>query len=87
MPTFEIYFRCDECKGEHPIHLRIHLDDGPARKESLAAFLLRRSMPPQLAAIRGRKVLCLKTGKTFKLESDDQIFLAPFTMQFIPDEK
>jgi hypothetical protein len=87
MPAYEIYFRCDDCKREHPIHLRIHLDDGPDRKESVAEFFRGRSMPPQVTTIRGRKVFCLKTGRTFKLENDDQIFLVPRTAPLIPDEK
>jgi hypothetical protein len=77
MPPYEIYFRCNECQREHPIHIRIHLDYGPSRKETLAEFLAGRSMPPQVTALRGHKALCLKTGRTFKLENDDQIFLVP----------
>ena len=87
MPAYEIYFRYDECEREHPIHLRIHLKDGPERKETLAAFLLRHSMPPQVMALRHRKVFCLKTGKALKLAKDDQILLIPFTVDLVPDEK
>jgi hypothetical protein len=79
MPPYEIYFRCNECQREHPIHIRIHLDYGPSHKETLAEFLAGRSLPPQLTALRGHKALCLKTGRTFKLESDEQIFLVPAT--------
>jgi len=90
MPAYEIYFRCDDCKREHPIHLRIYLNEGPEHKETLAAFLRRYSMPPQVTSLRGRKAFCLKTGRRFKLESDDQIFLVPFTdnrpAPLIPDE-
>jgi hypothetical protein len=90
MPTYEIYFRCDDCTQEHPNHLRIYLDDGPEHKETLAAFLRRFSMPPQVATLRGRKAFCLKTGRQFRLENDDQIFLVPFTdnrsTSSIPDD-
>jgi hypothetical protein len=94
MPAYEIYFRCDDCKREHPIHLRIYLD-GPERKENLAAFLRGHSMPPQVTTIRGRKVFCLKTGRIFRVEDDDQIFLIPFTgsnfprrpIRLIPDDE
>jgi hypothetical protein len=87
MPAYEIYFHCNECEREHPLHLRIHLNEGPQRKTTLAAFLLRHSMQPQIASLQGRKVFCLKTGKQFKLENDNQIFLVPFTVNFIPAEK
>jgi hypothetical protein len=87
MPNYEIYFCCNECNGEHPTHLRIHLNDGPEHKETLGAFLLNHSMPPQLTTIGGRKAFCLKTGKILKLENNDQIFLVPYTVQLISDEK
>jgi hypothetical protein len=87
MPAYAIYFRCNECKNEHPLHLRIHLHIGPDHKDTLAAFLLRHSMPTRLMTIRGRKVFCLKTDKKFELENADQIFLPPFTANFIPDER
>jgi len=79
MPTYEIYFRCDDCNQEHPNLLRIYLENGPERKETLAAFLRNYSMPPQVTTMRGRKAFCLKTGRRFKLERDEQIFLVPFT--------
>jgi hypothetical protein len=77
MPAYEIYFRCPDCKREHAIHVRIHLNDGPDHKETLAKVLARRSLPPQLARLRGRKAFCLKTGRMFKLESDEDILLVP----------
>ena len=55
--------------------MKIHLDHGPDRKQSIAEFFRGRSMPPQIMAIRGHKAFCLKTGRTFKLENDDQILL------------
>ena len=32
-------------------------------------------------------MICLKTPKKFELEIDDQIFLTPFTVNLIPDER
>ena len=87
MPAYEIYFHCNDCKHEHPIHLKIHLDHGPDSKQSLSDFFRGRSMPPQVTAIQGHNALCLRTGKTFRLEKDDQIFLVPASTFLIPDEK
>jgi hypothetical protein len=87
MPAYEIYFHCAECGREHPIHLKIHLDYGPEQKQSLAHFFSGRAMPPQATTIRGRKVFCLKTGTTLKLDSDDQIFLLPLPDQLVSAEK
>jgi len=87
MPAYEIYFHCNDCQGEHPIHIGIHLDNGPGRKENLADFQRGRSMPPQVLALRGHKALCLKTGRTFKLENDDQIFLVPSPATNLPSHQ
>jgi hypothetical protein len=87
MASYEIYFRCNDCKREHPIHLKIHLDHGLDRKQSIAEFFPGRSTPPQVMAIRGHKVFCLKTGRSFTLENDDQIFLALSSVFLLPDEK
>jgi hypothetical protein len=77
MPAYEIYIHCNECGAEHPLLMRIVLDDGPDRKQSIAASFHGRSMPPQVGAIKGHKALCLKTGKKFQLENYDEVFLVP----------
>jgi hypothetical protein len=41
-------------------------------------------VPPQVAPIKGHKALCLRTGKTFRLERDDQIFLVPPAPRSLP---
>jgi hypothetical protein len=77
MPAYEIYVHCVYCGGEHPLLMRIHLDEGPDRKQSIAESFRGRSMPPQVLAIKGHQALCLKTGKKFQLEKDEQVFLVP----------
>lgn len=77
MPAYEIYFRCDDCQREHTIHTKIHLSQGPDRKQSLAEFFVGRVMPPQASSLQGHKVFCLKTGRKFKLDNDEQILLVP----------
>jgi hypothetical protein len=77
MPAYEIYIHCACCEREHPLLLRVHLDRGPEHKQSIAKSFPEGSVPPQLLAIRGRNALCLKTGKKFKVENDDQLLLVP----------
>jgi hypothetical protein len=79
MPTYEVYIHCVLCAGEHRLLMRVHLDDGPDRKQSVAGYFTEGSVPPQILAIRGHDGLCLKTGKKFKLENDDQLLLVPTT--------
>lgn len=77
MPAYEIYVHCIDCGGEHPLLVRIYLDDGPDRKQSIAESFRGRSVPPQVLAVLGHNALCLKTGRKFKLENDEQVFLVP----------
>jgi hypothetical protein len=77
MPSYEISVYCKDCGGEHPILMRIHLDDGPDQKQSFAEFFQGRSMPPQATAIKGRSALCPKTGRKFQIETDKGVFLVP----------
>jgi len=65
MPAYEIYIHCACCDREHPLLVRVHLQYGPERKQSIAESFPEGSVPPQLSAMRGRNVLCLSlTSKT-----------------------
>jgi len=77
MPVYEIHVKCDFCWGEHRLLLKVHLDYGPDRKQSLAESFSEGDVPPQLLAIRDHRALCLKTGKKFKIENDEQVLLVP----------
>ena len=65
------------CAGEHSLLMRVNLADGPDRKQTVAEFFPGGFVPPQILAIRGHEGLCLKTGKKFKLENDNQLLLVP----------
>ncbi|TMB62262.1 MAG: hypothetical protein E6J54_30645 [Deltaproteobacteria bacterium] len=77
MPKYDIYVSCPECHGEHPMGIGIHLDDGPDEKRSIGDSYQGKSLPPQVSAIQGHKCLCLKTGKEFRQEDNEQVFLVP----------
>jgi hypothetical protein len=77
MPAYEIYVHCLCCPSDHPLNMRVHLDHGPDCKQSIAESFREGPMPPQLSAVRGHNALCLKTGKKFKVENDDQVLLVP----------
>ena len=77
MPAYDIAVRCKDCGLDHPVLLRLYIDDGPDRKQSIAELFHGRSVPPQVAAIRGHLAFCHKTGKKFPLENDSEIFLVP----------
>ena len=77
MPAYDISVRCKDCGLDHPILLRLHIEEGPDRKQSIAELFHGRSVPPQVKAIRWHTALCPKTGRKFRLEDDSQIFLVP----------
>jgi len=77
MPAYELYVHCAECNGEHPLLIKVYLEEGPEDKQSISESFHKRPIPPQLSAVRGRNALCLKTGRKFKVENDDQILLVP----------
>ena len=77
MPGYEIHIQCACCNGEHRLLMKVHLDHGPDHKQSVAKTFPDGIVPPQLLAIQGRNALCLKTGKKFKVENDEQFLLVP----------
>ena len=77
MPAYDIAVRCKDCGLDHPVLLRLHIDDGPDRKQSIADLFHGRSVPPQIKAIRSHQALCPKTGRKFPLENERDIFLVP----------
>jgi hypothetical protein len=77
MSHYEIFVKCTECGGEHPMRVRIFLEDGPIHRESVNDAYLGKTHPPQLQAVAGRKVLCLKNGKTFSQSNPRDVFLVP----------
>jgi hypothetical protein len=57
--------------------MRIHLIETVDRKQSIAELFRGRAAPPQVSALKSHTALCLKTGKKFKLDEDEQILLVP----------
>ena len=77
---YEIYVTCTECGGEHPMRVRINLEDGPPYKRSVSDAYPGKTHPAQLQAVEGHNVLCLKTGRTFIQSNLDDVFLVPADM-------
>ena len=53
----------------------VFLDVAPFDDQSIEEIYERNLLPPQLQAIEGHKVLCLKTGKRFIQNDLKKIFL------------
>lgn len=80
MSHYEIYATCTECGGEHPMGIRIKLEDGPSNKQSVSDAYYGKTRPPQLQAVEGHNVLCLKKGKTFIQSNLEDVLLVPADM-------
>ena len=80
MPLYDVVIHCEHCDGEHPLLMRIYLIDVVERKQSVAELFRERVAPPQVSALKGHTALCLKTGKKFKLDQDERVFLVPASL-------
>jgi hypothetical protein len=77
MPAYDISVRCNDCGRDHPVLLRLHIDEVIDHKQSIAELFNGRTVPPQVAAIRGHNAFCPITGRKFPLENDSEVFLVP----------
>ena len=62
------------------MRVRINLEDGPPSKRSVSDAYPGKTHPPQLQAVEGHNVLCLKTGRTIIQSNLDDVFLVPADM-------
>lgn len=60
--------------------IRINLEDGPSNKQSVSDAYYGKTRPPQLQAVEGHNVLCLKKGKTFIQSNLEDVLLVPADM-------
>ena len=77
MAAYDIFVHCKDCGKDHPVLLRIDLDGGPDGKHSVAELFHGRPLPPQLATMRWHSAFCYKTGRKFRLERNEEVFLVP----------
>jgi rubrerythrin len=55
----------------------ITLEDGPVRRQSVAESYTESNLPPELAALKDKRIYCPKTGRHYAQKNDNQIFLVP----------
>ena len=77
MPAYDVSLRCKDCGRDHFAFLKLHLKDGPVRKQSIAEYFDGPCVPPQVEAIREHNALCPKTGRKFSVTNHSEIFLVP----------
>lgn len=77
MPAYDISAHCQDCGHDHPVLLRLHIDEVLQQKQSIAELFQGRAIPAQIAAIRGYNTFCPISGRKFRLDNDSEVFLVP----------
>jgi len=75
MAKYDVYVFCNECGDVHKMGIRIGLDDGPAKKESIGNVYAGKELPPNIAQLSKNEMTCPKTGKIFTQKDNNQIFI------------
>jgi hypothetical protein len=72
MSAYDIFTLCTDCGCEHPMLMRIYIDDGPSRKQSIAESFQGRSLHrwrllgvTRLYALKQAETLLLKMMTKF----------------------
>jgi hypothetical protein len=55
----------------------ITLENGPISRTSIGESYQRRILPPELAALKDKRIYCPKTGRHYAQKNESQIFLTP----------
>jgi hypothetical protein len=77
MPKYRIEVFCSDCSQHHQMNATIHINDGPAERQSLEDFYDGKRPPPGIAKVAQGRAQCLNTGKLFNQKDYRKIFLVP----------
>ena len=76
---YDLLYACRQCRQPHPMGVAIELPHGPAERLSLNAYRATRTIPPRLAQLMGRPVLCPQSGEHIVTQDPDRIFIQPLS--------
>jgi hypothetical protein len=76
MARYDIYVFCDECSDSHRMGIVVNLNNGPADRDSIGNLYKGKEMPTNIGSLINHHAQCPNTGRWFKQEDNDQIFLA-----------
>jgi hypothetical protein len=57
--------------------ISIILEDGPVKKQSIAAAYRGKDLPPRLATLKQNPIYCPNLGRHYAQRDNKQIFLVP----------
>jgi hypothetical protein len=77
MLSYDIFFACKACGGEHPLGVRIPIIQGPAQRVSVGAFYAEEEMPKEIRRLTDQLLECPKSKSRFFHSDITQLFLVP----------
>ena len=79
MVSYDIFFTCRECGGEHPLGIKIQIPDGPEQRMSVGAFYAEEEIPKAIRRLTDQLLECPKSKSGFFRSDITQLFLVPYT--------
>jgi hypothetical protein len=80
MAQYDVYVFCNSCGDVHRMGIRIAMNDGPARKESIGDLYAGKELPENIGRLMNNQTTCPKTGKAFVQKDNKQVFLVPISV-------
>jgi hypothetical protein len=80
MAQYDVYVFCNLCSDVHRMGIRITLDDGPAKKESIGDLYAGKELPENIGRLINNQTTCARTGKTFVQKDNKQVFPVPIAV-------
>jgi hypothetical protein len=79
MVSYDIFFTCKECCGEHPLGVKIQIPDGPKQRTSIGAFYADKKIPEQIKRLTDHHFECPKSKNSLFHDDVYQLFLVPLS--------
>jgi hypothetical protein len=79
MAKYDVYVFCNECSDVHPLGIRIDLEDGPTKKESIGDLFAGKELPADIVTLINNKTVCPNTNKLFTQTDNKQVFIVPIS--------
>ena len=77
MARYSVFIFWDECRRVHSTRINLNLDNGPTKKETIAAAYKDKPLPRNLIKLLGNAILCPETAKSLELKDSSKVYLVP----------
>jgi rubrerythrin len=81
MAKYSVSALCNACGALHPMEIFVILQNGPVSKQSIGDTYQRKKLPPELSALKDKRVYCPNLGRQYSQKNDNHIFLIPVGSQ------